>query len=44
MPNKVNFNVIYASGEEERHPAKELNSNKHGPLAQGWISPKYNNT
>jgi hypothetical protein len=40
MPRKINFKVIHASGEEEKHPSTELNSNKHGPLVQGWISPK----
>ena len=42
MPHKkVAFQVVHASGEDEQHPAGELNSDRHGPLIQGWISQKF---
>ena len=41
MPaKKIDFRVVYVSAENEKHPSTELNSDKHGPLAQGWISEK----
>lgn len=42
MPHrKVTFQVVHVSGEDEQHPSSELNSDKHGPLVQGWISQKF---
>ena len=42
MPHKkIDFQVVYVSGEDEKHPSSELNSIKHGPLIQGWIAQKY---
>lgn len=42
MPHKkVTFQVVHASCEDELHPSAELNSDKHGPLVQGWISQKF---
>jgi hypothetical protein len=41
MPHKkIDFQVVHASGEDEKHPSSELNSDKHGPLIQGWTSAK----
>jgi hypothetical protein len=41
MPHKkIEFQVVHASSEDEKFLSIELNSNKHGPLAQGWISQK----
>jgi hypothetical protein len=41
MPHKkIDFQVVFVSGEDEKHPSSELNSNKHGPLIQGWIAQK----
>uniref|UniRef100_A0A1B6E5L9 Centrosomal protein CEP104 N-terminal domain-containing protein n=1 Tax=Clastoptera arizonana TaxID=38151 RepID=A0A1B6E5L9_9HEMI len=38
MPKKICFNVIYASGEDEKHKACELD--RHGPSVRGWQSAK----
>uniref|UniRef100_A0A1B6L5S4 UVR domain-containing protein n=1 Tax=Graphocephala atropunctata TaxID=36148 RepID=A0A1B6L5S4_9HEMI len=38
MPKKIAFNVIYASGEEEKYKACELD--RHGPSIRGWQSAK----
>ncbi|XP_067005297.2 centrosomal protein of 104 kDa [Anabrus simplex] len=38
MPHKIGFTVVYASGEDERHRASELNV--HGPIVRGWQSAK----
>ena len=41
MPHrKVEFNVVHVSGEDELHPSTELNTDKQGPMTQGWISQK----
>ncbi len=41
MPHKkINFNVVFVSGEEDLHPSSELNTEKQGPLNQGWTSQK----
>ncbi|KAG8037489.1 hypothetical protein G9C98_005699 [Cotesia typhae] len=38
MPRKIEFNVIYASSEDERHSCLELNV--HGPTVRGWQSAR----
>ncbi len=40
MPHKINFTVAHSSCEDDKFPASNLNSDKHEPLVQGWISPK----
>ncbi len=41
MPaKKINFTVVHVSGEDELHPAMELNSEKQVPMNQGWNSQK----
>ena len=35
---KLPFHVVFASSEEDGHPASELNH--HGPTTRGWISSK----
>uniref|UniRef100_A0A0K8T2H0 Centrosomal protein n=1 Tax=Lygus hesperus TaxID=30085 RepID=A0A0K8T2H0_LYGHE len=38
MPKKISFNVVYASSEEDKFRASELND--HGPTVRGWQSAK----
>ncbi|XP_075210300.1 centrosomal protein of 104 kDa [Lycorma delicatula] len=38
MPRKISFSVIYATGEEEKYKASELDH--HGPSVRGWQSCK----
>nr|CAD7423266.1 unnamed protein product [Timema monikensis] len=38
MPHKIEFTVVFASGEEDRHRATELNA--HGPTVRGWQSSR----
>ncbi|XP_015591563.1 centrosomal protein of 104 kDa isoform X2 [Cephus cinctus] len=38
MPQKIGFNVVYATSEEERHSSLELNV--HGPTVRGWQSAR----
>lgn len=40
-PKKINFNVVFVSGEDEIHPSSELNTERQGPLNQGWCSQKF---
>lgn len=40
-PRKINFNVVFVSGEDEVHPSTELNTERQGPLNQGWSSQKF---
>lgn len=35
---KINFNVVYCSGEDPEFPANELNY--HTKTTKGWQSPK----
>ncbi|XP_052122391.1 centrosomal protein of 104 kDa isoform X2 [Frankliniella occidentalis] len=39
MPHQIPFTVVFASGEEERHPASELN--RHEPTVRGWQSSRH---
>ncbi|XP_034248897.1 centrosomal protein of 104 kDa [Thrips palmi] len=39
MPHQIPFTVVFASGEEERHPASELN--RHEPTVRGWQSARH---
>lgn len=42
MPaKKLDFRVVNVSTEDEKFPATDLNSDKHGPLVQGWIAQKF---
>uniref|UniRef100_T1I0C3 TOG domain-containing protein n=1 Tax=Rhodnius prolixus TaxID=13249 RepID=T1I0C3_RHOPR len=38
MPKKVEFKVVYASGEDDKFRASELDD--HGPTVRGWQSAK----
>ncbi|KAK4884893.1 hypothetical protein RN001_001164 [Aquatica leii] len=38
MPKKIKFTVIYATGEDPKFKASELNN--HGPTVKGWQSSK----
>ncbi|XP_066594183.1 centrosomal protein of 104 kDa [Prorops nasuta] len=38
MPRKINFNVVHATSEEDRHSSLELNV--HGPTVRGWQSAR----
>ena len=40
-PKKIDFKVVHVSGEDEKFPASDLNSDKHGPLVHGWISQRF---
>jgi centrosomal protein CEP104 len=40
-PKKIDFRVVNVSGEDEKYPSSELNSDKHGPLVQGWTSQRF---
>ncbi|XP_046386698.1 centrosomal protein of 104 kDa isoform X2 [Ischnura elegans] len=39
MPHKIGFTVVYASGEDENHRARELEC--HGPTVRGWQSSRH---
>ncbi|XP_071448433.1 centrosomal protein of 104 kDa [Hetaerina americana] len=39
MPHKIGFKVIFASGEDENHRARELEC--HGPTVRGWQSSRH---
>ena len=39
---RIEFKVVYATSEQSKSPAFELDSNKHGPLVHGWKSEKLN--
>lgn len=39
MPRKINFQVVFSSSAEDKHPASELNH--HGPLVSGWQSSRF---
>ena len=42
MPHrKITFNVVHASGEDELHPAQDLNTDRQGPQNTGWSSQKF---
>jgi hypothetical protein len=42
MPaKKAEFKVVYVSTENDKYPSSDLNSDRHGPLVQGWQSEKF---
>lgn len=40
-PKKIEFKVVHVTSEDEKFPANDLDSEKHGPLVHGWASQRY---